>query len=57
MENSEGEKSESTVISEEPLVSPLDIGLLVVIITVGYFWYIKSYKQSSSSEKKPYTIQ
>jgi len=57
MENSKEEKIESTVVSEEPLISTLDIGLLVVIVTVAYFWYIKRDKQSSSSEKKPYTIQ
>lgn len=57
MENSEGVKIESTVISEEPLISPLDIALFVVIMTVAYFWYFKRDKRSSSSEKKPYTIQ
>jgi hypothetical protein len=57
MENSEGVNIESTVISEEPLISPLDIALFVVIMTVAYFWYFKRDKRSSSSEKKPYTIQ
>lgn len=57
MENSEGVKIESTVVTEEPLISALDIALFVVIITVAYFWYFKRDKQSSSSEKKPYTIQ
>jgi len=57
MENSEGVKIESTVVPEEPLISALDIALFVVIITVAYFWYFKRDKQSSSLEKKPYTIQ
>lgn len=57
MENSKGVQIEPTVISEEPLISPLDIALFVVIMTVAYFWYFKRDKRSSSSEKKSYTIQ
>lgn len=57
MENSGGVKIESTVESEEPLISTLDIALFIVIMTVAYFWYFKRDKRSSSSEKKPYTIQ
>lgn len=57
MENSDSVKMESTIVSEEPLISALDIALFVVIMTVAYFWYFKRDKQSSSSEKKPYTIQ
>lgn len=57
MENSEGVKIEPTIMSEEPLISPLDIALFVVIMTVAYFWYFKRDKRSSLSEKKSYTIQ
>jgi len=57
MENSDSVKIESTIVSEEPLISALDIALFVVIMTVAYFWYFKRDKRSSSSEKKPYTIQ
>lgn len=57
MENPEGMKIEPTVVSEEPFISSLDIALFVVIMTVAYFWYFKRDKRSSSSEKKPYTIQ
>lgn len=57
MENSDGVKIESTTVSEEPLISSLDICLFLVIMTVAYYWYFKRDKQSSSSEKKPYTIQ
>lgn len=57
MESSNGVKIETTTVSEEPLISVLDVGLVVVIMTVAYFWYFKSNKPSDSSEKKPYTIQ
>lgn len=57
MESSEGRKIETAVVSEEPLISALDIALFIVIMTVAYFWYFKREKQSSSPEKKPYTIQ
>lgn len=58
MENPEGIKIEAAAsVSEEPLISALDIALFVVIMTVAYFWYIKRDKQSSTPEKKPYTIQ
>lgn len=57
MASSEGVKIEPTVVSEEPFISGLDIALLVVIMTVAYFWYFKRDKQYSSSEKKSYTIQ
>ncbi|XP_050429828.1 NADPH--cytochrome P450 reductase [Adelges cooleyi] len=57
MDDSKGVRIETTVVSEEPLISSLDIALLVVIMTVAYFWYFKRDKQSSAPEKKPYTIQ
>lgn len=57
MENPKGVKIESTVVSEEPLISGLDIGLFVVIMTVAYFWYFKRDKRNNLPEKKPYTIQ
>lgn len=57
MESSEGRKIETAVVSEEPLISALDIALFIVIMTVAYFWYFKREKRSSSPEKKPYTIQ
>lgn len=57
MENSDGVKIESTIVSDEPLISSLDIGLFIVIMTVAYFWYFKREKKSNASEKKPYTIQ
>lgn len=58
MENPEGVKMEAAAsVSEEPLISTLDIALFVVIMTVAYFWYFKRDKQYSSPEKKPYTIQ
>lgn len=57
MESPEGVKIEPTIVSEEPLISSLDIALIVVIFTFAIFWYIKRDKRSSSPEKKPYTIQ
>lgn len=57
MANPEGVKIEPTIVSEEPLINALDIALIVVIFTFAIFWYIKRDKRSSSSEKKPYTIQ
>lgn len=57
MENTEEVKIESTVVSEEPLISALDIALFIFILTIAYFWYFKREKRSNASEKKPYTIQ
>ncbi|XP_050531790.1 NADPH--cytochrome P450 reductase [Daktulosphaira vitifoliae] len=57
MENSGSIRVEQAVVSDEPLISALDIALFVVIMTVAYFWYFKREKQSNVSEKKLYTIQ
>lgn len=57
MENSDGIKIESSITSDEPLISALDVALFVVIMTVAYFWYFKRDKPSNSTDKKPYTIQ
>lgn len=57
MENSNNVEAESTIISDEPLISVLDVALFVVIMTVAYFWYFKRDKPSNLADKKPYTIQ
>lgn len=57
MENSNNVEVESTIMSDEPLISALDVALFVVIMTVAYFWYFKRDKPFNSANKKPYTIQ